>query len=212
MVLADSPVSFWRLGEAGGTTAADTAGGDPGTYAGGVTLGSSGALAGETDTAVTLDGTNDYVGVPDSSRLDVGDVFSLELWAKRARTNGEEYLVFKGGGQFAVYFAAGTNRLTFDNDDVVAARANAATTDTAWHHWVVTHDASGTRIYRDGVDVTSVGAAVTFTSSSAPLRLGAYGNLPSGSFFGGSLDEVALYSKVLSPAQVAAHYAAATTP
>ena len=108
-------------------------------------------------------------------------------------------------------FAAGTNRLTFDNDDVVAARANAATTDTAGIT-AVTHDASGSRIYRDGVDVTSVGAAVTFTSSSAPLRLGAYGNLPSGSFFGGSLDEVALYSKVLSPAQVAAHYAAATTP
>ena len=41
----------------------------------------------------------------------MGNVFSLELWAKRARTNGEEYLVFKGGGQFAVYFASGTNRL-----------------------------------------------------------------------------------------------------
>ena len=61
--------------------------------------------------------------------------------------------------------------------------------------------------------MTSVGATVTFTSiDRRPLRFGAYGTLPLGLVLRGLLDEVALYSKVLTPAQVAAHYAAATTP
>ena len=38
-VLADSPVSYWRLGETSGTTASDAAGSNAGSYAGGVTLG-----------------------------------------------------------------------------------------------------------------------------------------------------------------------------
>ena len=39
-VLADSPVAYWRLGEASGSSAADSSGnGNGGSYAGGVTLG-----------------------------------------------------------------------------------------------------------------------------------------------------------------------------
>jgi hypothetical protein len=43
-VMADNPVSYWRLGEASGTVAADEMGVNPGTYIGGVTLGVAGAL------------------------------------------------------------------------------------------------------------------------------------------------------------------------
>ena len=43
-VLADNPVGYWRLDETTGTTAADSKGTRPGTYANGVTLGQAGAL------------------------------------------------------------------------------------------------------------------------------------------------------------------------
>jgi len=47
-VLADNPVGYWRLGETGGTTAADqTANNDSGTYLNGITLGAAGALVGD---------------------------------------------------------------------------------------------------------------------------------------------------------------------
>jgi signal peptidase len=51
-VLADNPASYWRLGEAGGTSMADVTGANPGTYTGGVTLGQPGALVGDSDPAV----------------------------------------------------------------------------------------------------------------------------------------------------------------
>jgi hypothetical protein len=57
-VLSDSPLAYWRVDESSGTVAHDITGnGNDATYTGGVTLGSSGALLNDSDTAVTLDGT-----------------------------------------------------------------------------------------------------------------------------------------------------------
>jgi hypothetical protein len=57
-VLADSPLAYWRLGEPSGATAADSSGnGHDGTYEGSPTLGVSGSVAGDADTAATFDGS-----------------------------------------------------------------------------------------------------------------------------------------------------------
>src|SRR6266851_1974346 len=47
-VLADAPAAYWRVGEAAGTTMTDaTANANNGTYAGGFTLGQTGAIVGD---------------------------------------------------------------------------------------------------------------------------------------------------------------------
>ena len=72
----DAPAGYWRLDETSGTTAADTIGGNAGTYSGGVTLGIPGAVAG--DTAASFDGTG-QVTVPDSASLHTGDTFTEQF-------------------------------------------------------------------------------------------------------------------------------------
>ncbi|MCJ7692985.1 MAG: hypothetical protein MUO22_06170, partial [Sedimentisphaerales bacterium] len=59
VVDALNPLGYWRLGESSGTTATDRAGSYNGTYSGGVTLGTTGALSGDSDTAASFDGSND---------------------------------------------------------------------------------------------------------------------------------------------------------
>src|SRR5512137_220102 len=54
-------VGYWPLGESWGTVAADSAGADGGAYVGTPTLAAAGPLVGDTSTAVTLDGTTQYV-------------------------------------------------------------------------------------------------------------------------------------------------------
>src|SRR5689334_22524357 len=76
--------AYWRLGETSGTIACDATGVNSGSYQGGYTLGSPGAIAGDSNAAVTLDGNTGQVSVPDSSSLDTGDSFSIEAWVKRA--------------------------------------------------------------------------------------------------------------------------------
>src|SRR5438105_15570310 len=84
-------VSYWRLGEASGTSACDSWGSNAGTYQGGYTLGRLGAPAGDPNTAVALNGSTGLVSVPHSSSIDVGHTFTVEAWAKRARFRAQSY-------------------------------------------------------------------------------------------------------------------------
>src|SRR6059058_5073077 len=84
-------VSYWRLGESSGAAACDSWGSNAGTYQGGYTLGRLGALAGDSNTAVALNGSTGLVSVPHSSSLDVGDAFTVEAWVKRARFGAQAY-------------------------------------------------------------------------------------------------------------------------
>ena len=74
VVDALNPLGYWRLGESSGTTATDRAGSYSGTYAGGVTLGTTGALSSDSDTAASFDGSDDMV-------IDIGPTADFLLTA-----------------------------------------------------------------------------------------------------------------------------------
>src|SRR6266704_1952588 len=79
-VLHDNPSFYWRLGETSGTTAQDRSGhGRTGIYESGTTLGLPGAIAGDTNTAVGLDGrSRGYI--TSAKIIDNPQPFSIELW------------------------------------------------------------------------------------------------------------------------------------
>src|SRR2546423_2892375 len=81
-------VSYWRLGESSGTAACDSWSANGGAYQGGYSLGRLGALAGDSNTAVGLDGSTGQVSVPHPTSVDVGDTFSVEAWVGRAGHGG----------------------------------------------------------------------------------------------------------------------------
>ena len=64
-VLADTPLAYYRLGEASGTTLVDSSGNArDGTYAGSPTLGAASLLVSDpSNTAVSFDGVNDIATV-----------------------------------------------------------------------------------------------------------------------------------------------------
>src|SRR5688500_9093384 len=87
VVAADAPVGYWRLGEAAGsTTAANT--GSLGTPGNGeifqnVVFGQPGALNGDANTAVNLDGAQAKIQSPFSAELNTAQ-FTVEAWARVA--------------------------------------------------------------------------------------------------------------------------------
>jgi hypothetical protein len=199
-VMADRPVSYWRLGEVSGTFARDAMGRNDGTYVPQVFLRAAGVDA--NDSAVQLDGSTGHVHVPDSASLDTGDRFSLELWLKRrplSSSVGTEGLFLKG---YQVFLDGGKVVLRKPNVDRIAA-STTAITDTRYHHVVITKSGPAVHIYIDGVDRT--GAVSNQTISDTPARdleIGAGGGLT----FRGFLDEVAVYNYPLTPQQVARHF------
>lgn len=203
-VLSDSPVSYWKLNEASGTTANDTADSNNGTYSGGVTHGVSGPVCG--DTATSFNGSTGKVTVPDAANLHTGDVFTLEAWLKPSQlgiTNG--YAAKSGAWQLLL---TGPNKIQLYAPNVgpVATSTAGITDTTTWHHVVVTKNGSSVHIYLDGVDVTGTITNHTLVNSTTAVVLGA-----GASFFKGAIADVALYNYALSAARVATHHSAASS-
>lgn len=74
-----------------------------------------------------------------------------------------------------------------------------------WTHVVVTYDATSLRFYVNGTLVNSQASPAYNTDASMPLRIGA--NVGNNEFFGGQLDEVRVYNRVLTAGDVSQLYA-----
>jgi RHS repeat-associated protein len=209
-VVADGASAYWRLGESGGTAAADFLGPNVGSYSGSPTLGVAGGVVG--NTAVTLNGTTQYASVPAAPALDLGDVFSIELWFKRGSIGTLQGVLDKGttgGVAPLIYFAADNTLRLATSSARVAVVSSSAITDTAsWHHAVFTKSGGTAHVYIDGVVNDHAGTATTFANSSNGVYLGR--EVGGTSYFNGSLDEVAIYKTPLTATQVLAHYNART--
>jgi concanavalin A-like lectin/glucanase superfamily protein/calcineurin-like phosphoesterase family protein len=204
-------VSYWRLGDTAGTSACDSWGSNAGTYTGGYTLGSVGAIAGEANTAATFNGSNGYVTVPHSSSLDVGDNFSVEAWVKRASFGAPAYQAIASQGANSWMFAFLNNNTLVLRQATVGNVVSSRTTvtDTKWHHVAVTKSGASVHLYIDGVDVTGTVSNLTMANNTIPLSIG---QSSSTSYWNGTLDEVALYRAALSAAQIKSHYDTGSIP
>lgn len=84
-VVADGPAAYWRLGESSGPSATDSSGSSfSGAYQNTPALGGVGALPHDADLAPTLDGTNDFIEVPDQDLFSrpSGGAISVEAWMR----------------------------------------------------------------------------------------------------------------------------------
>ena len=208
-VLADQPVSYWRLGEGSGTLAGDERNANPGTYVNGAVLDTASLLgADSSNKAVALDGMNDHVRVPHSASLSLSSPFSLETWIKPT--------TLPVAGQFAsVLTKAETYSLQFNGPRLeftimqfgVRQRLQApvgAVQPGQTYHVVATFDGAMRRLYLNGVEVASAALAGGGSASTNNLYIGSWKG--ASEFFAGSVDDVAVYNTAVSAARVTAHY------
>jgi hypothetical protein len=216
-IVADKPVSYLRLDERHGTTAADSTGRYAGTIVGDVTLGLPGALASDTNTAMAFGGATGYVGVVDSPSLNPAGDLTVEAWAKPATLDGATHaIVHKGAGASSDTWQY---RLTLHTTnqwrgclysgatgDCVVAPGIASTTE--WTHLVLTYSGSTLTLYVNGMSVGTTTVSASLTRTSGMLAIGRAGSYAA-HYFNGGIDEVAIYDRALPAARVQAHYGAA---
>jgi hypothetical protein len=205
-VLDSGPISYWRLDEGSGTSAADSKGSNTGTYTNGPTLGQPGALAGDSDTGGTFDGVDDYVRVPNAASLNITGPFSIEAWIK---VNAWDYdwqaIVTKGDSAYRLHRYWSSDNLSsgFNADGDVQGAANV--NDGGWHYVVTTWDGSTKNLYVDGTLDSSGSVSGPLATNSYDLAIGENLEAP-GRSWDGSIDEVTLYTKALSATEVQLHY------
>lgn len=219
-ILADAPLAYWRLGESSGTVAADSSGnGHTGTYVGGPTLGVTGALFSDPDTAVAFNG-GQGVSIDDgaSAVYNTASV-SVEAWV-RTVASGDMAVARRinsadGTVQFALAITGGEATWTVGLGSTCAptvVSSTSAVNDGVFHHIVGTYDATAgvAAVYVDGVleNSAAAGEALCAQPSSAALTMAEGGGGLSN--FDGVLDEVALYGSALPAVRVTAHFIAGT--
>ena len=212
-VIADAPVAYYRLDDLlGSLTAADSSGnGLGGLYFGGVLLGQPGAFVNDADTAVLFDGSSAHVRVLSP----VSNNFSIEFWMNtgvESLTGSQTYqgtgVVWSDVGGVANDWIVGylnnvASFFTGNPDDTI--NGTTPLNDGVWHHVVATRILGGEKnLYVDGRLENTGFTNSNLLTANPIIEIG--GNTLDRRYFTGGLDEVAIYTAELTPAQVLAHY------
>jgi len=215
VVLTGGLVGYWRLGEAGGSVAVAEIGSN-GTYIDNPTLGVAGALVGDANTCATFNATTQYVSVPDYPQLEAKlPGWSWSFWLNRASIPAGPGIFGKyiGGanGYDTIITATGTFRSGVRgptgslSDNSSGKGPNVC--DGVWHHLVVTATDTSLTTYVDGTGYApTVGTWVPLNNNGALI----IGGRSVSELQGGTIDEVAIWNRTLTQADVTRLYAAGT--
>ena len=214
-VMDDAPVSYWRLDEASGDVADDSAGANPGNYLNGVTFGVPGALVTATNAAAGFSAAaQQKVDVPFSPALNTQE-FTAEVWARATGGSGHRSpLTSRAGGpeRGYIFYADPADTWQFWTglgeetgwDTIVGP----AVQNGAWVHLVGVYDGAFKSFYVNGV-LVGIKEAPYAPNDANPLRIGGGATESDGEFFfEGSVDEVSYYDKALTEDRILAHYVA----
>jgi hypothetical protein len=239
-VISLRPAGYWRLGETNMPTAFDSSGFESnGVYHGSPALGQPGAIRRDANTAVDLDGRS-YVEIPSQSAFSIGATgLTVQAWLRPDLLSfpcqrGAEYIHWLGKGEAGAFEwgfrfyrkdSSRPNRISAYAWNAEGAEGNGAHFEEPiapgkWIHVVAVYQPpgnnAGVAIYRDGVLKNGPPSSATLYRSyrvtprpgGAPLRLGCRDLT---SFLRGGLDEVAIYPRCLTTAEILKNYRLATT-
>jgi len=155
--------------------------------------------------------------VPDDALLRPANV-TVSVWARNVGTpTSYDYILAKtldgGKGSYALY-TRGSGGLFFYVSDTstyyLSDDAGPGIWDGGWHHIVGTYDGSVVRLFVDGSEIgtANIGpSAIAYGTAVflGDLSIGSYGDLnPALADWRGDIDEVGIWNRALSAAEVAA--------
>ncbi len=174
----------------------------------------TGTLQGATRTTgiygrgLQFDGVDDWVTIADSASLDLTTGMTLEAWVKPEElgTTWRTILVKEQSDQLAYALYANTEAGKPSGHVFTSADNGVTGPDSlpagAWSHVATTWDGTTSRLFVNGEEVASRPLSGTAVVSGGALRIG--GNAIWAEWFKGSIDEVRVYNRALTPAQLLA--------
>ena len=198
-------VASYGFDEGTGTTTADRSGNaNTGTLSN-ATWASGGGKFGN---ALFFNGTSARVNVSDSASLHLASGMTMEAWVKPSLISSAFQTVVLKEQTNDLAYALYANTRTFHPDsEAYIGTGSAKVVDGTstlptgtWSHVAATYDGSALRLYVNGSQVSQVAASGSILSSTGALRIG--GNNVWGEWFNGWIDEVRVYNRALSTAEI----------
>jgi len=205
-------VAHWTFDEGSGQTAYDSAGTNNGTIYGATWT------AGRIGGALSFNGTDSYVNVPDAPSLRFGkyDSFSISYWAKPQPLTDGRYVISKMSASesgifgYASGYYAPTGQFTFyaeksnENYVNIMTQTDAAPADS-WSFVTAVYDNRNMKIYING-ELEDTGFYTLDTGATVPtqyLCIGAWTSATTRDcYFEGLIDDVQIYNNALTAGEI----------
>jgi Tol biopolymer transport system component len=208
----DGPVGHWKFDEGSGTTAADSAG----PYSGAIN--SATWTDGKCGNALSFDGADDYIGL--GSGLSNLQEFTFSAWiniddsASGIRTILGSWHGYQDGDRKFSFGLTDDNRMQVRLSSCGSwtceqfLESDGAITQTnTWHHMTAVYDTTDVEFYIDGVldsvyntnQHSLLNHGLDVEIGRSPWDVGMH-------YFDGSIDEVLVYNRALSAAEVTSLY------
>jgi hypothetical protein len=201
-------VAAYGFNEGTGTTAGDSSGNANAGVVSGATWSAAGRFAG----ALSFDGASDWVAVADAPSLDLTTGMTLEAWVRPTTIDGWETVLMKeASGSYAYGLYADDNGQdsgqprrpggwVVQGSSYFGAQGTSQLPVNTWTHLAATYDGAVLRIYLNGTLAGSLNQSGAINVSDGALRIG--GNSIWGEWFSGLIDEVRVYNRALSQAEI----------
>jgi hypothetical protein len=203
-----SLVGWWRMDDYNSTHVFDRTGRNNGTRVGNVTP----TVNGKWGKAMSFDGSSGYVDMGNKTEFNfTSQNFSVSLWVKPLildaterrlvsrgtyNSNGWEVFISANSRVYGRTFQSGINQQTYSSI--------GSLTHSTWNFVTVNRNGSSIRIFVNGIDRTDSAAThINPDSSSNSLYINRMSGLSS---FNGSIDNVMIFNRSLSTAEIQALY------
>src|SRR5262245_20478055 len=195
-------VGAWAFSEGNGPTTADSSGnGNVGSL-----TGATWTTLGRYGNALSFNGANSVVRVADSASLDLTTGMTLSAWIQptASQSGWKTILQHETDADFlnasntdGPLRPAGGGTLGANTQYLSGPTANPV---NAWTNVALTYDGATLRLYVNGTQVSTRAASGAIQTTNSPLWIG--GNSPYGEYFQGLIDEVRVYNRALTAAEV----------
>lgn len=216
-------IGWWDADSVSGTTATDIKGGNDGTILGGVAI-----VPGKVGDAFSFAGGSEVqeINLPFDSGDVFTDQFTVDAWAFPTKlytfSNGGAILINDDqitlgpghrGMVFGVFGGLTLPRIPFQltagfsNTDGGQFIVEAPTTPNVFHHYAATYDGSQFCLYQDGIQEVCVAASGNVNDNDLNFKIAGRPNFPDPArHYGGLIDEVEIFDRALSAAEIQAIY------
>ena len=167
--------------------------------------------------SMLFNGSDESVNIDAIAGQFNGNTFSASMWCQVATTSTSGFLfrIMVGtdtDNQMLVQYHASGNEIRANSKfggtaDVLNQGSNSVENDGLWHHVVFILDKTGdnkTYLYVDNSLKEEIAGVGTLSGAFSKMSIGQ--NTADGSFWKGSIDEVAFWSRAITPSEVALIY------